>query len=162
MVQKSATVNTQTQLLVSTSTQTFTVDGQKYRISRYPERIGPSFEQELAIAEKTNMKMLTVDEAWKIVHNDESNAAFRNALKPGEWTNVVRDLKKQDEPPALLVHDRSSGLDLYDHYSLANLPARVLILKEPGSKAAVPKEKAKQHSRAEQIKELIEQKKNDE
>jgi hypothetical protein len=83
-------------------------------------------------------ELLTLQEARKIRDEDESNAAFKNTLKPGEW-GFVRDSEVE-------ARSRAAYLDLYrdgrrlfvNDYGRPDDAARVVVLKVVGSEAAAP------------------------
>ncbi len=124
-----------TQTIRIENVSTFTVNGQTYEVLRFPEGKGPTLAQSIEIA-KGRGEMLTIQEAREIRDNSKSNAAFKNALKPGEWT-YVRDQKSEERSRAAYL-DRYRyyrRLDVYD-YDWPDDAARVVVLKKAGSEAA--------------------------
>jgi hypothetical protein len=117
--------------------QTLTTKGQAYEILRFKGK-GPTLAQTIATAESTKGKqMLTLKEAREIRDDSESNAAFRNALWPGEW-GYVRDLEAEEQSFAACLDHNCADRRLYavDCYR-PDYASRVVILKVT-SEAAAP------------------------
>jgi|GEM_PF-3268447 hypothetical protein len=131
---------TRAQLPVSTGSETFTVKGQRYEILRF-EGKGPTLAQTIAIAESMQGKqMLTLKEARAIIDDSESNAAFRNALNPGEWA-YIRDQEAEGLSCAsCLDHDGDYGMLYAGDCCMPDVASQVVILKVTSEAGAKPEQ----------------------
>lgn len=114
----------------------FAVNGQNYAVHRFAEGKGPTLEGAISFA-KGRGEMLTLEEARAIRDNPTANAAFRNVMKPGDWT-YVRDSASEDRSWAAYL-DRYWDWGLYAlRVGRADGASRVVVLKETGREAAAP------------------------
>jgi hypothetical protein len=121
----------------STRSEPFTVNGQKYMIIRFSEDMKRNLAQTIAIAKGMERKrMLTLKEAREIIGDSESNAAFRNALRPGEWS-YVRDPESEAPSCAACLGHNGVLRELYAvNYYGSDFASPVVILKVTGRVAA--------------------------
>jgi hypothetical protein len=129
--------------------QTFTVKGQTYEILRFKGK-GPTLAQTITIAESMQGKqMLTLKEAREIRDDSESNAAFRNAINPGEW-GYVRDPEAEERSSAAFLVHYSADRRLYAIYDYRPDDASRVVILKVDSKAPAPQEVAGELRKEEQ------------
>jgi hypothetical protein len=114
--------------------ETFKVGDQNYVVLRFTERMWPTLARAITIAEVKGMEMLTLEEAREIIDNSELNIAFRNILKPGDWT-YIRNPESEKGERAATFSRGCAGWHLYAGVIGREVlgPSWVLILKETAS-----------------------------
>jgi hypothetical protein len=113
------------------NTNSFTSNGEKYEILRYADK-GPTLAQTIEIAAKSKGKsMLTIDETRKIIDNEETNHAFKEALNPRE-RGYIRDTESEAQFSVGICFGRAASGLLYTNsrYYGPYEHAQVVILKE--------------------------------
>ena len=124
---------------VPTSREVFTANGKTYAKLTFPE--GLNLKQVIDATEGMKTEgwaMLTRTKAREIRDNPESNTAFKNALKEGEWT-YVRDPEAESRSlAAYLCHYGFDWTLCVNGYGWPDYVSRVVVLEKTGSEAAVP------------------------
>lgn len=126
------------QHLLQKNRKTFITNGKEYEILRFPFPVGLDLKRTICATEALKaegLEMLTYKKTQEITDNPESNAAFKEKLKPGEWAYIRDKYTESGAHAAYLIHAKvQEALYIGDCWDDCLSP--VVILEKTGSEAA--------------------------